>query len=113
MLTTSGRGYSLSTLLSRGFAFVMLQRLVGAGLAVAQRDAVGLSKTKVPFLRDHRGGSEGDRGMTPGAPPGSQRQQSGQCRHEDQAEDDARHCEEYDQNDAEIDLQATAVVWPA
>jgi hypothetical protein len=79
----SARGYSLSTLLSRGFAFVMLQRLVGAGLAVAQRDAVGLSKTKVPYLRITE--AEGDRGMTPGAPTGSQRQQSGQCRHEDQA----------------------------
>jgi hypothetical protein len=51
MLTTSARGCSLSILLTRGFAFEMLQRLVGAELAVAQRDAVGLSKTKVPHLR--------------------------------------------------------------
>jgi hypothetical protein len=31
MLTTSARGCSLSILLTRGFAFEMLQRLVGAG----------------------------------------------------------------------------------
>jgi hypothetical protein len=51
MLATSARGCSLSILLTRGFTFEMLQRLVGTGLAVAQRDAVGLSKTKVPHLR--------------------------------------------------------------
>jgi hypothetical protein len=50
-LTTSTRGYSLSTLMARGFAFEMLQGLVSVGLAVAQRDAVGPSKTKVPHLR--------------------------------------------------------------
>jgi hypothetical protein len=33
----------------------MLQDLVGAGLAIAQRDAVGLSKTKVPHLRIRAG----------------------------------------------------------
>jgi hypothetical protein len=51
MLATSTRGYSLSTLRARGFALEMLQGLVGAGLAVVQRDAVGPSKTKVPHLR--------------------------------------------------------------
>jgi hypothetical protein len=49
MLATSARGCSLSILLTRGIE--MLKRLVAAGLAVAQRDAVGLSKTKVPHLR--------------------------------------------------------------
>jgi hypothetical protein len=51
MLTASTRGYSLPTLMARGFAFEMMQRLVGAGLAVVQRDAVGLSKSKVPHMR--------------------------------------------------------------
>jgi hypothetical protein len=50
-LAMSTRGYALSTMMARGFKFEMLQDLVGAGLAIAQRDAVGLSKTKVPHLR--------------------------------------------------------------
>jgi hypothetical protein len=36
---------------ARGFAFEVLQDLVGAGLAVVQRDAVGVGKTKLPHLR--------------------------------------------------------------
>jgi hypothetical protein len=51
MLAMSNRGYALSTVMARGFTFEMLQGLVRAGMAVAQRDAVGLSKTKVPHLR--------------------------------------------------------------
>jgi hypothetical protein len=51
MLAKSTRGYALSTVMARGFTFEMLQELVRAGWAVAQRDAVGLSKTKVPHLR--------------------------------------------------------------
>jgi hypothetical protein len=51
MLAMSPRGYALSTVTARGFAFEMLQGLVSAGLVVAQRNAVGLSKTKVPHLR--------------------------------------------------------------
>jgi hypothetical protein len=50
-LAMSTRGCALSTMMARGFKFEMLQDLVGAGLAIAQRDAVGLSKTKVPHLR--------------------------------------------------------------
>jgi hypothetical protein len=51
MLATSTRGFALSTVMARGFTFEMLQGLVRAGMAVAPRDAVGLSKTKVPHLR--------------------------------------------------------------
>jgi hypothetical protein len=51
MLAKSPRGYALSTAMARGFTFEMLQDLVRAGWAAAQRDAVGLSKTKVPHLR--------------------------------------------------------------
>jgi hypothetical protein len=52
MLATSTRGYALSTVMARGFTFEMLQGgLVRAGMAVAPRDAVGLSKTKVPHPR--------------------------------------------------------------
>jgi hypothetical protein len=43
MLATSARGFALSTVMERGFTFEMLQDLVSAGMAVAQRDAVGLS----------------------------------------------------------------------
>jgi hypothetical protein len=41
----------LSTVMGRGFEFEMLQDLVRAGLATAQRDAVGVAKTKVAHLR--------------------------------------------------------------
>jgi hypothetical protein len=51
MLAMSPRGYSLSTVTARGFAFEMLQDLVRAGLAVIQRDAVGPAKTKIAHLR--------------------------------------------------------------
>jgi hypothetical protein len=51
MLAKSTRGYALSTVMTRGFTFEMLQELVRAGFATTQRDAVGLSKTKVPHLR--------------------------------------------------------------
>ena len=51
MLAQSPRGYSLSTVMARGFAFEMLQDLVRAGLATAHRDAVGAGKTKVAHLR--------------------------------------------------------------
>jgi hypothetical protein len=51
MLATSTRGFALSTVMARGFTFEMLQDLVRAGWAAAHRDAVGLSKTKVPHLR--------------------------------------------------------------
>jgi hypothetical protein len=51
MLATSTRGFALSTVIARGYTFEMLQDLVRAGWAVAQRDAVGLSKTKVVHLR--------------------------------------------------------------
>jgi hypothetical protein len=37
--------------MARGYTFEMLQDLVRAGWAVAQRDAVGLSNTKVVHLR--------------------------------------------------------------
>jgi hypothetical protein len=36
--------------MARGFTFAMLRELVRAGFATTQRDAVGLSKTKVPHL---------------------------------------------------------------
>jgi hypothetical protein len=42
MLTASRRGYSLSTVMARGFAFEMLQGLVRVGLASTNRDAVGV-----------------------------------------------------------------------
>jgi hypothetical protein len=51
MLAKSPRGYALSTVMARGFTFAMLQDLVRTGFATTQRDAVGLSKTKVPHLR--------------------------------------------------------------
>jgi hypothetical protein len=51
MLATSTRGFALPTVMARGFTFKMLQGLVSVGMAVAQRDAVVLSKTKVPHLR--------------------------------------------------------------
>jgi hypothetical protein len=51
MLTASRRGYSLSTVMSRGFAFEMLQGLVRTGLASTNRDVVGEDGTKVPHLR--------------------------------------------------------------
>jgi hypothetical protein len=48
MLAKSTRGYALSTVMARGFTFEMLQELVRAGFATAQRDAVGLSRTFAP-----------------------------------------------------------------
>jgi hypothetical protein len=51
MLKTSRRGYLLPTVMARGFTFEMLQGLVSTGMAVAQRDALGPSETKVPHLR--------------------------------------------------------------
>jgi hypothetical protein len=51
MLAASHRGYSLSTLMARSFAYEMLQDLVRTGLATVQRDAVGMGKTKVAYLR--------------------------------------------------------------
>jgi hypothetical protein len=51
ILATSPRGYSLAAMGARGFAFEVLQDLVGAGLAVVQRDAVAVGKTKLPHLR--------------------------------------------------------------
>jgi hypothetical protein len=51
MQKASRRGYSLPTVMARGFTFEMLQGLVSAGMAVTQRDAVGPSETKVPHLR--------------------------------------------------------------
>jgi hypothetical protein len=51
ILATSPRGYSLAAMRARGFAFEVLQDLVGAGLAVVQRDAVAVGKTKLPHLR--------------------------------------------------------------
>jgi hypothetical protein len=38
MLAASPRGFSLSTVMARGFAFEMLQDLVRAGLATAHRE---------------------------------------------------------------------------
>jgi hypothetical protein len=51
MLAASHRGYCLSTLMARGFAFEMLQDLVHAGLATVQRDAAGAGTTKIAYLR--------------------------------------------------------------
>jgi hypothetical protein len=51
MLMASPRGYSLSTVMARGFSFEMLRKLVRAGLARARRDAVGAEKTRVAHLR--------------------------------------------------------------
>jgi hypothetical protein len=51
MLATSRHGCSLSTVMALGFAYEMLQDLVRAGWASAQRDAVGAGKTKVAHLR--------------------------------------------------------------
>jgi hypothetical protein len=51
MLTSSPRGYSLSTVIARGFTFEMLQDLVRKGLLTTNRDAVGAGKTKVAHLR--------------------------------------------------------------
>jgi hypothetical protein len=51
MLAASPRGYSLPTMRARGFAFEVLQDFVGSGLAVVQRDEVGVRNTKLPDLR--------------------------------------------------------------
>jgi hypothetical protein len=63
MLTVSTRGYPLSTLMARGFAFEMLRRLVGTGLAVVQPDAVGISKSKVPHMRITEAGRKASAGQ--------------------------------------------------
>jgi hypothetical protein len=51
MLAKSTRGYSIPTVISRGFTFEMLQGLVRAGFATAPRDAVGAGKSKLAHLR--------------------------------------------------------------
>jgi hypothetical protein len=51
MLATAPRGYSLPTVMARGFAYEMLQELVRIGLASVGRDAVGTEKTKLAHLR--------------------------------------------------------------
>jgi hypothetical protein len=51
MLAASIRGQSLSTMLARGFTIEMLQGLVSAGLATANRDAIGAARTKVAHLQ--------------------------------------------------------------
>jgi hypothetical protein len=51
MLTASPRGYSLATVMARGFAFEILQDFVRVGLASTNRDAVGAARTKLPHLR--------------------------------------------------------------
>ena len=64
MLATAPRGYSLPTVMARGFAYEMLQDLVRAGLASVR--AAGprrYGEDKARTSADHRGGTEGDRGM--------------------------------------------------
>jgi hypothetical protein len=51
MLALAPRGYSLPTVMARGFAYEMLQDLVSAGLASVRRDAVGTQKSKLAHLR--------------------------------------------------------------
>jgi hypothetical protein len=51
MLAAAIRGQSLSTMLARGFTIEMLQGLVSAGLATANRDAIGAARAKVAHLR--------------------------------------------------------------
>jgi hypothetical protein len=51
MLAASPRGYSLPTVMARGFGYEMLQDLVRTGLASVQRDLVGMEKTKLAHLR--------------------------------------------------------------
>jgi hypothetical protein len=51
MLAKSPRGYSLPTVIARGFTFEMLQGLVRAGFATAPRDTVGTGKSKLAHLR--------------------------------------------------------------
>jgi hypothetical protein len=65
MLTASRRGYSLSTVISRGFAFEMLQGLVRVGYATAHRDAVGTEKAKLPHLRITEAGRKAIAGILP------------------------------------------------
>jgi hypothetical protein len=59
------RGYSLSTVISRGFAFEMLQGLVRVGYATAHRDAVGTEKAKLPHLRITEAGRKAIAGILP------------------------------------------------
>jgi hypothetical protein len=63
MLAASPRGYSLFTVIARGFPFEMLQGLVRAGLVITNRDAVGRGQDKSCASADHRSGTEVDRGM--------------------------------------------------
>jgi hypothetical protein len=56
MLAASRRGFSLSTVMARGFSFEMLQGLVRAGYATAHRDAVGAEKARAPHLRSTEAG---------------------------------------------------------
>ena len=51
MLAASTRGYSLPTVMARGFPLEMLRDLVGAGLAMTGRGVVGAGKTKLAHLR--------------------------------------------------------------
>jgi hypothetical protein len=51
MLARSIRGCAVPTIMARGFAYETLQDLVRGGLARAQRDRVGMEKTKVAHLR--------------------------------------------------------------
>jgi hypothetical protein len=51
MLAASPRGYTLSTVMARGFAYEMLWDLVRVGLAATHRDAVGTGRTKLARLR--------------------------------------------------------------
>jgi hypothetical protein len=51
MLAGSHRGYSLTTVAARGFSFEMLEELVRTGLLSTSRNAIGLGKFKVAFLR--------------------------------------------------------------
>jgi hypothetical protein len=49
MIAASPRGYALSTLVTHGFAFEMLQDLVRTGLLTTGRDATGPGKTKLAY----------------------------------------------------------------
>jgi hypothetical protein len=51
MLATAPRGYSLPTVMARGFAYEMIQDVVRIGLASVGRDAVGTEKRKLAHLR--------------------------------------------------------------
>ena len=50
-MAASARGQSLATLMARGFSLEMLQALVGAGLATAQRDTINAGQTRIAYPR--------------------------------------------------------------